>query len=184
MKSRCLVFSGIFLLQVIVSCNHYIDAVKKETKTPIMQGDFTFYPDSNILIYRSNVGLKADHEVYQPKPFKVKIPKKLKHYTFSNSQNFAFFYDDNQVVNIHIDLMNSDNTIRKTYTPNEEEIREYIQKNISSDNSKFNISNIDYISNRRHQMINKGNASILLYNIKEQNIITFTDAVKGLEFLK
>lgn len=173
----------IFLLIITVSCNRYIDKVKKETKTTIMQGDLVFYPDSNILIYRSNVGLKAGQEVYQPKSFKVEIPKKLKHYFISNSQNFSFVYDDDQIVSISIDLVNPGNTLEKIYQPSEEEIKKYIQKNSNIDDSKFNIANIEYLSNRRHQMINRGSASILLYNIKEENMVGFTNALKRFEFL-
>ncbi len=59
-----------FVLSIIVlqSCNRYIDK-SVGSVVPVQQGYMQFYSDSNILEYRSNVGLTRIQEKIYPKSF-------------------------------------------------------------------------------------------------------------------
>src|SRR3569833_800365 len=92
------------LIAAISSCGRYIDKATTERKFQVMQGTFTFYPDSNVLVYKNNVALKMDLQVNMPRSFYVKLPKGLKWYEMGNSQSFSFYYDHDQVISIVIDL--------------------------------------------------------------------------------
>jgi hypothetical protein len=171
-----------FLISVLFltsSCNHYIDRVT----APVNQGYLTFYPDSNILIYKSNVGLVMDKEKYSPKSFYTRLPKGIKWYEMENSQTFRFYYANAQVILISIDLFNAPNKIDTSYIPMHEEINKLIMS-ASSTNKKFNINRIGINEARKQIIIKKEAATILLYNIKPENLETFRATLESLEFLK
>ncbi len=172
-----------FLVSIVLiasSCSHYIDRVT----TPVNQGYLTFYPDSNVLIYKSNVGLKMDNERYNPKPFYTRLPKGIKWYEMENSQTFRFYYANAQVILISIDLFSEPNKIDTSYIPIQEEINKHIKSSASSTNEKFNINRIGINEARKQLIIKKEAATILLYNIKPKNLETFRATLESLEFLK
>lgn len=176
-----LCLSFILLLQ-ICSCNHHIDKVTGEKKIQIIQGDITFYPDSNIMIYRSDVGLRMDSEVLKPKPFYVKLPKGLKWYTISNSQSFLFYYSRQQVVAINIELSNKAFMRDTMYEPTSAEIYNFI-KSSAPNHGKYDLNKIKFNPQRKQRIIKKEAATILLYNITSENFNKFSEYLEGIKFL-
>lgn len=181
-----LMSSVIFCLLLLVlfqgsSCNHHIDKVIGERKVQVMQGSMTFYPDSNILIYRSHVGLKMDNEILKPKPFYAKLPKGLKWYSMTNSQSFVFYYSHQQAIAINIDLSNnvSQDTV---YQPTEAELNNFINS-ISSHYGKYDIRKVKFNAQRKQRIIKKEAATILLYNITSENFSEFSEYMEGFQFL-
>jgi len=184
MKLISSVVFGLLLLLLFQasSCNHYIDKVTGERKMQIMQGSMTFYPDSNILIYRSAVGLRMDSEILKPKPFYAKLPKGLKWYSITNSQSFAFYYSDQQVVAINIDLSNKSFIRDTVYEPTKTELDDFINNN-TSDHGKYDMRYIKFNPQRKQRIIQKEAATILLYNITSENFSEFSEYLEGFRFL-
>jgi hypothetical protein len=176
------IFYCLLLSLVTGSCNRYIDTVTKEKKIPIMQGDFTFYPDSSILIFKSNVGLRRDNEISNPRSFYVKLPKRLKWYEISNSSFFEFYYDKGQVIAINIDLSSAISNQDTAYVPNQSELHKFIMADPSS-KGKYDIKEIELKADRKQLIIKKDAATILLYNVMPDNYDLFIDQVNSFKFL-
>lgn len=175
---------SLMLMCVIYSCNRYIDTVKSKVSTPIMQGYFDFYSaDSNVLVFKTNVGLKRDTETVFPKAFKVKLPKGLKFYEISGSTDFGFYYANNQVVFINVKAF--DNVLEgdTSYSPQGDELGELTLHKLSTTNNKYNIKNIPINDSRMQTIIKKGSAMILLYNIKQNNYSRFLEYIKEFSFI-
>lgn len=184
MKSMsCVVCILSLLLFQASSCNHYIDKVTmgKEREMQIMQGYMTFYPDSNILIYRSAVGITMDNEILEPKPFYAKLPKDLKWYSIQNSQSFVFFYSRQQVVAINIDLSNKGFTRDTIFESTKDEIDNFI--NSSTSEGKYEMRRIKFNPERKQLVIKKEAATILLYNITSDNFNKFRGYLGSFRFL-
>jgi len=164
------------------SCNRYIDKVTGERKVQIMQGNMTFYPDSNVLIYRSSVGLRMDSEILKPEPFYVKLPKGLKWYEIANSQSFVFYYSHQQVVAINIDLSNKAFMRDTIYEPTKAELDNFLNSS-TSDHGKYDIRKIKFSPQRKQCVIKKEGATILLYNITSENFSEFSEYLKSFRHL-
>lgn len=173
----------LFGISILSSCNKYIDTTKSKRETKILDGSFVFYPEQNILTYRSKVGLSKDSEVFYPKSFEVPLPKKLLHYQFSNSQDFYFFYNDNQTVYIKIDLERKSKGLDTLITPTKQEIAAFIKDNNFSQRDRYNINKIEFDDARKQMLIKRGAATILLYNIKEKNQDIFLKKLDEFKFL-
>ena len=168
-------------MATLCSCNKYFDKVnnvqiKKE-------GFFTFYKNVNIFDYYSNVNFKADNEVWYPKSFEVNLPKGIKYWESSNSENFNFFYQGGQVILIHIDLQKS-STENTVYTPTDLEIKEFIYQTLVNHNNKFSAEKIEINHSLKQIMIKKGSAKILLYNIANENYEAYFKALNTFRFYK
>ena len=155
------------LFFIFCSCNRYIDVVKEIKSTPIEQGYFNFYPDSNILVYKTKIILTRDTEKLHPKAFKLKLPKGLTFFESTGSSDFSFNYKKNQVVFIRVDLENNNLNQDTSYSPKEEELNKFIGSIITK--SKYNINKIPFNPKRNQVFIKKGSATILLYNIEPKN---------------
>lgn len=182
MKSVTFSILSLLLLQA-TSCIHYIDKVRRgEKKVQIMQGNMTFYPDSNILIYKSDVGLKMDNEILKPKSFYVKLPKGLKGYEIVNSESFVFYYSHQQIVAINIKLSNKTPISDTIYEPTKIESDRFLNSNILS-KEKLEAHKIKFNTQRDQRLIKKGAATILLYNITADNFNEFSKYLEGIRFL-
>lgn len=180
-SSVTLVFSAIPLSVIFLSCNRYID-VSKENQISVQQGYFQFYRDSNVLVYKSNVALIRDTEKVYPKSFKVKLPKRIKHYEFVGSSDFAFYYGNNQVVFIKINLENGQLKQESFYVPSGEQLESFIQQVATDNNKKYDIKKIPSKAGRVSKIMVKGEATILLYNILENNEELFSNYLSSLTF--
>lgn len=179
-----MIYCLLFLLFIgVSSCNRYIDKAKRERKMPVMQGSFNFYPDSNVLIYKSNIKLKMDSYVYDPKPFYAKLPKDLKWYSVA-STTFVFYYNKNQIVAILIDIYNPEIIQDTIYVPNDDEIFTITTRTNPGSNKKYQIWRPETKRRRRHLIIKKDAATILLYNILPKNYNSYVNSLKQFRFLK
>ena len=150
--------------------------------TPVEQGSLKFYTDSNFFTFKTNLVLTRDTEKIYPKFFEVALPKKMKYYEFINSTDFSFYYDKGQVVFIKIELEKVSNK-DTTYTPTKEKLEEFIQS-LSTNGNKYDIKKIILSKGRRNTILNKGEATILLYNIVEDNYNQFFTYLSSLRFIK
>lgn len=155
----------LFCIFLFASCGRYIDKVSSQQSSPVKQGYFAFYSDSNVLTYTSTVGLTRDTEKTYPKHLKVNLPKGIRYYELSGSTDFSIYYDCKQVFLVRVDL--EKNIAGDTmYTPKQEELQSFIQSGLTLKQSKYDIKAIDFDANRKNVFIRKGAATILLYNIK------------------
>lgn len=172
-----------FLLLILLSCNRYVDTAIGNS-VPVQQGYLKFYSDSNVLEYKSSVGLTRDTESVYPKSFRVKLPKNIKYYEFVGSSDFSFYYDKSQVVLIKIDLENKKSIPDTSYVPSEVELDRFIQQSSSSNHKKYSIKEMSGLSDRINKIITKGDADILLYNVTQENESIFSAYLNSLVFIE
>ena len=171
------------LIILLLSCNRYIDR-STGNNISVQQGHLNFYADSNVLVYKSNIGLTRDTEKVYPKAFKVKLPKKIKYYEFVGSTDFAFYYDNGQVVLIKVNLESPSLLQDTSYIPAEAELNRFIQLSSTGDNHrKYNAKEIASRADRINKVIAKGDATILLYNIVKKNENLFSNYLNSFSFL-
>lgn len=184
MKPATAVISStiLFFLCMFTSCGRYIDKVSNKQNLPVKQGYFDFYPDSNILVYTSTIGLKRDTEKVDPKHFKITLPKGIKYYELTSSTDFTIYYDSKQVLFIRVDL--EKNIIGDTmYAPKRDELESFIQSGLTLKKSNYDIKEIGFNENRKNVFIRKGAATILLYNIKPSEYDQFYKSANTFSFL-
>ncbi len=175
----------ILLLSIVIlsACNRYVDVVKNGSNMPIQQGYLNFYRDSNVLIYKSNIILTRDTEKIYPRSFEVTLPKRIKYYEFLGMSDFAFYYDQNQVFFIKINLENRKGISDSSYVPSTEGLANFIQQLSTGNNKKYNIHEIAVNADRVNKIVTKGDATILLYNIKKENEDIFSSYLSSFVFL-
>lgn len=183
MRSKTFIFLPVFLLVIfgISSCYRYIDATNGDTV--IEQGSLKFYSDSNLFAYKTNIIATRDKEMIYPKYFEVTLPKKIKYYEFINSTDFGFYYEKGQVIFIKIELDSKIQSKDTTYIPSTEKLDEFIQLVIKTNGKKLDIKKITASKGRRNFIIIKGDATILLYNITNDNLKQFLDDLSSFKFI-
>ncbi|MCB0716651.1 MAG: hypothetical protein KDC06_11645 [Chitinophagaceae bacterium] len=164
------------------SCNKYIDATNGSTS--IEQGSLKFYTDSNLFTFRTNVVATRDKEKVYPKFFEVKLPKKIKYNEFINSTDFGFYYDKGQVIFIKMELEPKTQTKDTTYTPSQHELKQLIQSVLKTNGGKYDIKKIPAHKKRRNTILIRGEATILLFNIVDDNYKQFFNNVGSFKFIK
>jgi hypothetical protein len=172
----------LLFLFVFTSCGRYIDKVSSKQSLPVKQGYFDFYPDSNILVYTSTIGLKRDTEKIYPKHFKITLPKGIKYYELTGSTDFTIYYDSKQVFFIRVDL-EKNVTGDTMYIPKRDELGRFIQSSLTLKKSKYDIKEIGFNENRKNVFIRKGAATILLYNIKPSEYDLFYKSANTFNFV-
>jgi hypothetical protein len=183
---RVLVFVHVKILILLtfglMSCNRYIDTTNGSTS--IDQGFLRFYTDSNLFTYKTNIITTKDNEKVNPKFFEVTLPKKMKYYELTNSTDFGFYYDKGQAIFIKIELEPKIQIKDTTYTPAKEKLEELIQAILKTNGGKYDIKKIPAHKERRNIILVKGNATILLFNITEDNYKQFFDDVNSFKFIQ
>lgn len=169
------------LLFGITSCGSFIDNVTGSKALPVKEGYFYYYGDNNVLIYKPTVRLKADSEVFMPPSFKVDLPKGMKFYEINEPADFVIYYSKQQVFYIHIDR-DSNNNIDTAYTPDENELDDFILGKLTMRKYKYDIKKIKPSNARRNIILKNGQANILLYNITSVQFEDFLKSAKSLSF--
>ena len=173
----------IFLFSVCSCTTNYIDTVGNHSQIPVNSDFFQFYPDSNVFRYKSNIVLTKDTEKVYPKFFEVTLPKKIRYYTLIGSTDFSFYYDKNQVVFIKIDIEGTKSNTDTVYTPSREQLDEFIESEVRAGSGKYNLKNTSFNPSRKHLVMQKGDAAILLYNIEGKNLDLFSNYVGQFRFI-
>jgi|GEM_PF-1604401 len=180
------IYKGIFffLLFGLISCGNVLDNVSKSMALPIEKGYIYYYGDKNVLVYKPTVGLRRDSEEYMPKSFKIDLPEGMKFYEIVEPDDFVIYYSKKQVFYIHIDP-DSDGRVDTVYTPDEDELDDFIQEKLSFHDYKYDIKKIKLNKSRKTVMLKlkKGQANILLYNISSVRLEVFLKAVRSFRFL-
>lgn len=181
------------LLAIIIlsSCSKKLDTIKHNTPEPVkneLSKDITleYFYHYNIFNYESKIAASRDTEITNPKHFRIKLPKGLKYYVLNPLTDFGFYYDRKQVIFIKIKLFK--NEVHKNdsiVSLTNKQLENLIETEISSaGNRRYNIKDMAIVPGRKHLLIEKGDAFILLYNIKEENFATFSEYVKEFKFIE
>jgi hypothetical protein len=179
------VFWFLLFTLLLSSCTqHYLDALEKGNKEPVKSNFFEIYSDYNIFRYQSNVAMTRDTEKIYPKHFEVRLPKNIVHWEINNITDFGFYYDHGQVVFIKLKLENAMSKPDSIYTPSRDELTKLIEEGLStSGNKRYDIKGMKSLTERKNLIVDKGNALIILYNIKADALDDFSKEIKEFKFL-
>lgn len=174
---RKVIFTIISVI-VLSSCCSYLD---KGENTHSEYMDFNYMENYNEFIYKSKVNVSADKEIYYTTHFSINLPKRIKNWQTSNN-NFYFEYDNKQIIYINSGYKNRGTvgnwTIQET---NNDEI--YNKLSSYWNERKYNENSLKVRqSGRVSKIYSDGKATILLYNIKEENIEKYLDLVKSFSY--
>ena len=168
------------LITLILSnaCTHYLD---KNYRFTGKDYEFISLKDKNIFSCTSNLILTRDTEKIPSTKFKLYLPKNIKTFNVGDMNEFIFYYPNKQYFIIHMDNERKHIVSNDTlYTPNYKELEPFIEKLGTPIVKELGTHKRE----RRVRLIFKRrNASILLYNIKKENIGIFIKCAESLEFL-
>lgn len=170
-------------LFIVSSCARYVDTVRSYSNGSAKNDFFQFYPDSNVFRYQSNVVLTRDTEKIYPKFFEVKLPKKIRYYEFIGSTDFSFYYDKGQTIFIEVNLEKNKISQDTVYNPSRDQLDEFIESTAQTGNEKYNLKAIPFNGNRKHLVMQRGNATILLYNVEDKNFDLFYEYISKFRFI-
>ena len=182
MKKRILL---IISLIVLSSCRHqYFDDAK--FGNDINYGDFGFKSSNNTNIFycRVKMGLKADKEITYFQHYDIEVPKKIKKWLFSGTE-FFIEYDNNQIVMINANKEIMDpkvitNWIEAVDNNSLNHISDYYK---SVYHKKWNFDAKNKVG-RITKTFKDGHTTIVLYNIKPDNIKQFEKIKNTLKYIK
>jgi len=175
--------ASLLLCATLFSCNHYIDRAKTVLTWPVDEGRMQFYPDSNVLIFRTHMQFHADTETWSARSFEATIPKGLKSYEFDYGKSFIFYFNGDQAMAIWINIENLPNRPDSIYVPSEDELFSFIPSHFSVSSHKYDIRSIPYLSGRKQLLVRKKDVQILLLNIKHNNFEIFKKSIESFKFL-
>lgn len=177
--------SLILILVVLVvanlaACNRYIDKIYSGKDIQY----YYLHPflDSNIFKYKTDVILTRDTEKIYPKSFEMVLPKKMRFYEIMGSTDFSFYYNHKQVICMKINLEKKEPVKDSVYTSIALGQIEKFVSTIRTGSDKFDLQKIDPIPGRKHVILQKSYATILLYNILPGNIETYTQKASQITF--
>lgn len=179
-----MLFNSIITLATTTgSCSRYVDKTTSIKEIPIYQGWLCFYSDSNVLFYKNKVGQQRGigTEAAYPNPYYIKLPKSLIWWTIGQD-SFVFNYQNKQAIAIYMDLFHDKKIKDTSFIPNNIEIASALP-HFSVKRDKYDLWNIPMLRNRKHYIIYKGDAIILLYNILPSNYEHFIEATNSFKFL-
>jgi len=172
--------SAILIAANLTACNRYIDKVYAGKDIQ----HYYLYPflDSNIFRYKTNIILTRDTEKIYPKGFEVVLPKKMRFYEIMGSTDFSFYYDNKQVISMKIDPEKEWGEKDSIYSDIALGQVEKFINTVMTGGDKFDLKRIHPIPGRKHILLQKGHATILLYNILPTNIGAYTRNVMQITF--
>ncbi len=128
--------------------------------------------------YFSKIYCRADREITLPIHFTTNLPKGLKKLAYYSSSEFYFLYPGKQLIFISLDLSSKHKLNDTTYIPTLVEMEDMFLNSceIGPDLAK---DGLKQGKNRTSLIIQKNNAKILLFNIKEENLPCFRETLKS-----
>lgn len=167
-----------FILSIfcMYSCKSYIDLPKHSVDSEYMI--FEYGNHKNKFIYKNNVAARADKEIYKPTHFEITLPKNIVNWAVS-SNHFFFEYKHKQMIYIYSSYENKENEEKHwwkeeiSYNDLQKYIGEYWTGRKYNENSLYKIWEENPSS-----IYTNGKYKILLFNIKKDNVVTFTESIK------
>jgi hypothetical protein len=144
-----------------------------------------YYRDSVIYLFNTKIIPRSDNEFIRPLLFRIKLPAGLLFTFTSGFDAFGFLYPEKQVVFVHLDPFseNIHDTSYRVRDKREPERLLLYKLNTLSHQDQLDMDNNPFDPNRSSWVIRKGKATILLYNIGNENISQFLSYTSSLTFL-
>lgn len=181
MGMRSLILISVVLIAAnLAACNRYIDKVY--TGNDIQYHYLYPFLDSNIFRYKTNIILTRDTEKIYPKSFELILPKKMRFYEIMGSTDFSFYYDKKQVISMKIDLEKKEEGKDSIYSDIALDQVEKFINTVMTGGGGFDLKKIKPVPGRKHVLLQKSHATILLYNILPGNIETYTRKAAQIKF--
>lgn len=141
---------------------------------------FTCFGDHVTFNYDSEIIYTMDEEIIYPRKFSINLPKDFKTFKFIGSEDFIFYYKNQQAIYIKINLRLS-NVINDTiYTPSLNQIDSIIDL-ADTEIGIIKNSAVKFSRNRKHQVISRKGGVVLLYNIRQTNYNNFFNNIRSFE---
>lgn len=161
------------------SCNHDF------ARSPqVAENNFKPINKDFIYTYNSNIQLTRDNETLIPKHFWIRVPCNIKYYESINSSDFGFYYRGKQIIFIKIDLENKMPVADTIYQPTREQILEVLDHAQTSNDRRYNLIEIPVLDNRKHIIMQRGTATILLVNIYPKKLDSFLEGIQQFQFIE
>ena len=142
----------------------------------------------------TSVGARADNEVFDHMNFEIKLPPQMEYYAFSHGCEgfFKFFYKRDESIFIITPLLPSVLPEDTIYEPTIDEVDKVIYHFLLSDyeespkNRKI-VRKLDNLKSmkkdRRNLVIVKNGITILLFNIKKENLQQYQELVSSVKLI-
>lgn len=183
MKTTISILFSSFLLSCSV---RYYDTLERKIELPKDYGSFNVYENYNVFYFQNKLIETRDKERYYPAYFNINLPKRLRNYSLGGMNQFIFNYDNKQAIYIYANIYNSlVINLDTMYTPSQVEVESIIDKQFYSisPRGKFSIEQNRFDKKRRHIIVKKNTATIILYNIKRENVETFIKSANTFTFM-
>lgn len=176
---------SVLIITILNSCNpKSIDAVSKNASFLVTSDDLTIFKDYNLFTFRTTHRITLDTFVIYPKQFTVKLPKKLLRYSISGMSDFVFYYKNDQVIYLQVELYKTLPDKQRIYTPNRDSLHYEAPDFPVPGEGKHDVRKIKPNKDSVDRIIDKGNFRIILYNIRDENIDKFVELSNQLTVIK
>jgi len=169
------------VLIVVYSCSCNNDFARS---SQVAGNNFKASNKDLIYTYDSNIQLTRDNETIIPKHFCIRVPSDIKYYESINSSDFGFYYSGKQIIFIKIDLENKMPVADTIYQPTREQILEVLAHAQTSNNRSHSLNKIQILDNRKHMIMQRGAATILLVNIYPKKFDSFLEGIQQFQFIE
>jgi len=144
------------------------------------------YPDSIIYLFNTDVIPKADAEPVRPMLFKIKLPPGLMSTYTAGFDAFGFRYPEKQAVYVYLDRFSVNTQDTAFHITEEVSIERLLLDKLSLINhiNQMDVNNNPFNPVRDTWVIKRGKATILLYNIRKEDITRFRDYATCFTFLR
>jgi hypothetical protein len=184
MRTYSLLILLIISLIFLFSCgSNHIDKIENENV--INYGDFGFRINKtyNHFYSRVKIKLKADSDVSYYQHYDIRVPKNIKKWLYSGT-TFIIEYDDGQIISIdaETEIEKEKITAWKEIPENED-----LLSDISNDYTSQYKKRWDYSAktkkNRTTKVYNDGHSTLIIFNIKKENVKEFSAVKNSLEYI-
>ncbi|MDO6432486.1 hypothetical protein Q4E93_17915 [Flavitalea sp. BT771] len=144
-----------------------------------------YYQDSVVYLFNTNMIPRSDNEFIRPLLFRIKLPAGLLCTYTSGFDAFGFLYPEKQVVFVHLDPYgeNFHDTSYRIMDKRETERLLLYKLNTLNHRDQLDMDGNPFDPNRSTWLIKRGKATILLYNINNENASRFIRYAMSFSFL-
>jgi len=156
---------------------------KGQSHTPV--DNLSVFADSIVYTFTPHLVPHADKDPIPPLLFKIKLPPHVLSSYTSGFDAFGFRYPDQQTVYLYIDYYDKKavDTSYRVILPDEIEHLLLDDLNAINYENKLDIEKNPFSTEREPWLIKKGQATILLYNIRKENMTRFLHDADSFTFL-
>lgn len=185
MKFNFKILISTLLLTILTSCSEYkyIDNPKFGDSIDYKDFGFKQFENYNTFYSRCKIGMNADNEISYFQHFDINVPKNIKKWWYSGSE-FFIEYEKGQIISINPgrEIKNEKITDWKELVKDAD-----LLSDISDYYTNIHKKRWDYSAKTKSGRITKiyfdGHSTIILFNIKKENEIEFSNIKNSLNYI-